>query len=462
MIKLRNLLILVFVLILLGLSYFLIKNMPAKTSTTDQTEKTIQLLQMDKTKITKMVLSSGSGDLTIEKQGTNWVVPGVTYKLSQDTITSISAVFSILTADKTVEASPQDLAKYGLDKPSYTAKASTSDGKEEVVYIGSQAPISGTYYVMIKGNKAVYAVSDTSIANFFKTLTDLRDKTLTTINSEELTYIKIAEKNKPVIEIKENSGQTSEQSQAGAASYVLTQPYSEAKTVDSTSLSTFLSSLSNIAINSFVDDNPKDLSLYGLDKPENNIIIKDKSNTLNLIIGKDADANSVYFKTDTSSRVYTIDKSVLDSLKLVPFDLIDKFAYIAGIDTISQVTIEKQGRTDTLAITKTVTKAAKTGESDVTTYKFKLNGKDLTEEAGKTLYQGIISLTADSESAKQVAENPEIKMTFTLTSGTQKEVHVNYVPYNDDFYSIFKDGKSELVIAKSKLTALFSSIDKLK
>lgn len=462
MIKLKNLVILSVILILLGISFIVLKSQPSKSGTSNQNQSAIKLLQLDKTKIVKMVLSSENGDLTMEKKDANWTVASASVKLMQDTIDAISTSFASFNADKLVETAPKDLSIYGLDKPSHAAKAVLSDGTESVIYIGNVAPVGSLYYVMLKDKPEVYAVSESLIENFLKTLTDIRDKSLTAINSEELTYIKIAEVNKPVIEIKENPNQTKEQSDAGIGSLIMTEPYKETVTVDSSKLQTFLSSLSSIAIKSFVDDNPKDLSLYGLDKPRSNIIIKDKSNTLTLIIGKDSDENSVYFKTDSGSNVYTIDKSTLSSLKIVPFDVADKYAYYANIDSVSQVSIENQGKTDTLVISKTVKKAAKAGDADVTTYAFKLNGKELKEQDGENLYQNIVGLSVDGESSKQVSENPEIKMTFTLSSTPQKEVHVNYSPYNDDFYSIFKDGKSQFVISKSKLASLIDSLNKLK
>lgn len=73
----------------------------------------------------------------------------------------------------------------------------------------------------------------------------------------------------------------------------------------------------------------------------------------------------------------------------------------------------------------------------------------MEEEAFKDYYQNLIGITFDAELDKEVEKTePEIRTTFTLNSG--EKVTVEYVPYDDDFYTVYRDGVSDFVASKRK------------
>lgn len=461
MIKLRNLLILLAVLVALGVSYFVLSKTPGKTAKTSTTD-TIQITSTSQDKISTITLSSTKGTILLIKSDDVWKVKDKSYVLNQDTITSISNVFTNLTATKVVESSPKDLSVYGLDKPSYVATATTTDNKNVTINVGLESAISGTYYVMVQGKNDVYAVSDTAITTLFYSVSDMRDKSLTSIDTSKLMFVSIAQKNKAKVEIVASVTKATSSTESDVTTYKLTQPYAEPQDIDSNNLTSFFSAISTLGISDFVDDNPTNLSKYGLDKPESTIMIGDDSSLLTLYIGNVVNSNYYYFRTEGSKAVYTIDKENVDALRLDPFNIINRAAYITNIDNVSKIVITKAGVTNVIDITKTVTKAKTDNDSDTTTYSFKVNGKAISQDDGIALYQKIIGLEVDSSNFEKVKTSPDIKMIFTFSSGNTKEQEIDYVTYNENFYSVVKNGVHNFLISKSKLNDIINSIIAIK
>ena len=227
-------------------------------------------------------------------------------------------------------------------------------------------------------------------------------------------------------------------------------------------ITTVTAAIANLKVSDIAEDNPKDLSKYGLDKPSMELILKDSKNTLHLFIGKNKDESSVYFKTAEANTVYIMDKTVIDTFKLKPFDVISKFVYIVNIDYVDKIVVDANGKKDLVLLSRTSAKATKSGDPDVVTTTSKVNGKSIEISKFKTEYQEIIGLTVDAENDKKLKDKPEISITYSLNKGSKKQEVVDFVPYNDDFYAVFRDGKSDFVIAKDKVNKMITSLKNLK
>jgi hypothetical protein len=241
----------------------------------------------------------------------------------------------------------------------------------------------------------------------------------------------------------------------------MTQPYSEPVGVDTQNFQPVLDALPNIAIEGFVEDNPKDLAQYGLDKPKGELIVKDKQNTLHILIGDDKDDTQVYFKTADSPSVYVMSKDKLSFMDTKPYDIMEKFAYIVNINDVDRIIVEAKGKTHDITLTRTTKKAEEEGEEDEEVTTYKVDGKVVEEDPFKKYYQSLIGMTVDAENDKQLEEVPEVKTTFFLNKGNKREVHVNYVPYNNDFYAVFRGDKAEFVLSKQQVDKMLQDLEDL-
>ena|ERR1035437_6185341 len=80
----------------------------------------------------------------------------------------------------------------------------------------------------------------------------------------------------------------------------------------------------------------------------------------------------------------------------------------------------------------------------------------------KAQYQEIIGLLVDAENDKKLEDKPEVSITYSLNKGSKKQEIVDFVPYNDQFYAVFRDGKSDFVIGKDKVNKMITGLRNLK
>lgn len=449
---------------LIGSYVYLTKKPPknqASQSDTSASSK-ITLVKVDSKNITKMNLVNQKGNLTLERNGDNWVVKSAEgVKLNKSAIDDLVSSFSVLQAEKVVDENPSDLEQYGLKTPAATATATLSDGKEEVFYVGNQTAQGSTYYFMMKGDPKVYTVWTNHGSHFSYTLSDIRDTKFVNINAEELQYLKIAKQGAKTIEIAANDSQSDDEKSYNLNSWLMKQPYSNPQAINDNVYNEVIQAIPTLEISGFVEDNPSDLAKYGLDKPSMEIVAKDKSNTVHIYVGKDKNDSTAYFKTDDSNSVYTIDKSKLEAFNKKPFDLIQKLIRIIYIDNVDKIEIEGNGTKNVFALSRTTKPAQKAGDKDEVVTTYKLNDKDIVESDFKTYYQTLIGISAESENDKKITENPDVKVTYYLNKGDSKQVSIDFRPYNIDFYAAYIDGKSDFLVSRQQVQKVLDDLKTL-
>jgi len=474
----RNVLILVIALVILSGLYIYLNNRPADNSQESAEEK-VAISKCDKDDIVKMVLKSENGTLTFNKVEreveeenkdgekekvikSEWEIDyPYPITLKQTAVDDIAYSFASLNAERVIEEeTPEDLEPYGLKEPQVVAEATLKDGSKKVLYLGNRTP-AGTYYLMAEGDPRVFEVWMNHGEHFSYTLADVRDKGLVEINTDELTYFKMQKKDSKPIEIKVNNSQSDDEAQFGLGLWRMTQPYKEPMGVKGEEFQEVLNDISGLEIEDFIDDNPQDLSQYGLDEPSAELLVKDNENTLHLYFGDEFGDGKIYFKTADSQAVYSMDKDDLSFMETKPFDLVDKFTYIVNIDNVDKIIVEGRGQTHTLTLERTTKKAEKEGEEDEVITTYYVDGKEVEEDPFKDYYQALIGILADAENDKELEENPEVKTTFFLNIGSEREVHVNYVPYDDDFYAVFRSGKAEFLVHRDQVETMLDTLEAL-
>ncbi len=476
--KSRNIIILMVVLGLLVGSYFFLANRPEPEVPEVQSER-VSILKFDKNEIVKMELKTKNGELTFhkvekeveeEKDGKKEKVKKSMWEvdypheieLKQMSVDDIAYSFSNLQAERVIEEeTPEDLTPYGLEDPQAVAQATLKDGSKKIVYLGDKTPAGNTYYLMLDGDPKVYEVWMNHGEHYMYTLADVRDKSLPSINSEALTYFKIDKNDGKPIEIKMNDSQSDEEAQFGLGLWQMTKPFNEPMGVDSDAFQRTLEAIPVFSIDDFVEDGVEDFAKYGLEEPSLELILKDSETTLHLQFGKDYDENKIYFKIPGSDSVYGMKKSSIEFADIKPFNLVEKFAYIVNIDNVDKVIVEGQGKTHTLSMSRKTQKAEEEGEEDEVITTYMVDGKEVEEKPFKKAYQSIIGILVDGENNKELAENPVVKTTFFLNKGPNREVHINYVPYDNDFYAVFRSGKAEFVVNRGMVHKMLDDIEAL-
>jgi len=461
--KFKSIIALVVILLVLCGAYFYISKHP-KTAQKDSSSSSdvaasAEVWKLDSTKVSKVVIT-GSANNTFVKNAKVWSIENYDYKINQTAITSVTDPLTTLSGTL-VEKDAKDMAKYGLDNPIINVVIN-GEGIDKTLLVGDKTSDAANYYASEKGSKNVYFISASTVEGLTLKQSAYRDNTITAIDAATLSYMKIVQTGNAPVVITKSTNQSADEIQYNVNTWMLTGAYSSPQGLDSEKIATLTAAIPNLIVSDIAEDNPKDLSRYGLDKPVMDLTLKDTKNTLHLLMGKNKDESSVYFKVDGVNTVYIMDKTVTDTFKLKPFDVISKFAYIVNIDYVDMIVVDANGKKDTVLLSRTSAKAEKSGDPDVVTTTSKVNGKSIEISKFKTEYQEIIGLTVDSENDKKLEDKPEISITYSLNKGSKKQEVVNFVPYNDQFYAVFRDGKSDFVITKDKVNKMITSLKNLK
>ncbi len=451
------------VVVLVGV-LILVKNLPKKAP---PQKPTITLSSIASDKIAAITLKHNGDTVTLKQVDKKWTVDSPNqYNWDTSGIQSIVNSFTSLVAQREVEKNPTDLAQFGLNPPAGTAVATLTDGSKVTLEVGNKIPTGTGYYMMKAGEKPLYTVATYHVTPLLSTLNSLRNTQLTSIDTKKLTYLKITNKGE-TIEIKPIPKNDPLEA-VSFSQFEMVQPYKVPHAVDTSKLNAALKQFpSYLTIQSFVNDHPTQaqLSSYGLSPAAATIVMKDDKNTLDIEIGDPAGNSQLYAKLPGKPSVFTVNDSDFKSLlDTSAFTLLDKFLLIPNIDNVDGFSIKTASDTYTAVISRVPEKGAKPDSSGKTPMKttYILNGKTVPEQGFKNFYQAVIGLLADSPNPKpNVAFNPEITVTFHINKGPQHTYHEYFVPYNRDFYAVFIDGSSQLLLDRSQVKSMITSAQDL-
>jgi hypothetical protein len=391
------------------------------------------------------VLSTG---VQLEKNGDLWeVVPPSPVRLDQSAIGSVLWSLGYMYAERIIDEAPENLADYGLDNPQSHTIITGSDGKEAEFFRGNRTPSGSGYYVMLKGDPKVYLVSIYTAERLSMTMKDIRDRALSSaFELEEFRRFSLETGDFRIeaVPAAEQPGLISE-----LFPYVLTAPYVVPREVDSERFSTLFESLQNLYIMDFIDDAPASLEPYGLDKPVR-VFLETESAQLDLLLGNSAEGFQ-YAKLPGEPGVFTI-SDISSAVRVSPFELAGKFAFIVNIKNVDSLTVRGNGQTLTAEIRR---------QNEEETYF--LNGRQAVEKDFKAFYQTVIGLMVDAEYPNRPARggNEEIAIEYNLNNPAGVKVAVNLIPYNRDFYALDREGVVEFLVSRPQLTTLYQSVEKM-
>lgn len=158
--------ILLIVLVLLGGIYVFMKNSDnsnnKQTDTKTESSKTIEILKLDKNKLTKLEFKAQKEGVNLEKKDGKWIFSDRSYNIDETTINSLIDTISNLNSSKLVEENASDLEQYGLKNPPITITIFLDSGEKKVVCIGNTS-VAGSYYLTLQDNNKVFSVNAADI-----------------------------------------------------------------------------------------------------------------------------------------------------------------------------------------------------------------------------------------------------------------------------------------------------------
>ena len=453
--KIRNLVIALVVLVLLGGGYY--GSIAWKNRKVDSPvpvyEPPLRLGNLDepvKIKVPGIVLIKNNDEWELSYPS----IPGI--KLDQSRIRSIAWSLASVVVNRMVEEAPTDLSLYGLDKPSAQAVLADASGSTAKYFLGSLAPSRNEYYIMEESDPNVYIVSSYTAESLMPSLDSIRQKTLfRSFEPNELTSLRL-ESPQALIDVRAKPEFLPVHLSCGLFSYILVSPYILARGVDSEALQTLIAPLGNLSISDFIDDNPSSLRPYGLDAPAR-ISLRLGDETLDLLIGNQTEGKR-YAKLAGALGVFTL-SGMEPVLNTRAFSLTDKFALILNIDAVDRLEI-RGGEKDLVAEFR--------GKGDDAV--FTLNGKNAESKSFRTFYQSVIGLMFDAEYGvpagiprNSPAANSAgvITIEYRLNTPPGTQASLTLIPYTRDFYILSQEGTTEFLISVNQVRNIFETAEKV-
>ncbi len=190
--KFRGLIIAVIVLAALaGVLYWSQHRKPAAESAAVTPSATPVILKVDPSTVTQLVIKQkGLDPVKLQKTDGKWqITEPKPYRADQDAVTGVLSTLSAISADRVVEDKATDRKQYGLEEPAAEVELGTHQ-----LMLGDDTPAGGDVYAGVAGDPRVFTVSSYTKTSLTKSLNDLRDKSLLTLNPDKVSRVELLKK----------------------------------------------------------------------------------------------------------------------------------------------------------------------------------------------------------------------------------------------------------------------------
>jgi hypothetical protein len=307
--RLRNTII-VFILLLIIGGY-------AWYSSLQPTDSAVKLNNITAEDIVKIDLKYPDREIELDRtSGDKWqILKPINTDADKTAADNLASAIAGTVVKKTVDDSPPALAPYGLEKPDVTVTVTTkSKGTLPGIEIGKTTPIGFSAYIKTTGKPAVMLTESAFSAGMNKSVADLRDRELMTFNVDDISKVKIEHEGTAEIDLVKSGGQ-----------WKIEKP--SKYPADPTQVRTVLSGLANAKVDSFIDDQPTDVSRYGLLKPRLTVTVATANDSQSLLFGQkqsEQGKDGIYVRRGERAPVYTVHGYVMSDADKSIFDLRDK------------------------------------------------------------------------------------------------------------------------------------------
>jgi len=258
-----------------------------------------QVLALNQENIKGLRFKSNDSSFELLMKDGEWVANGIPefVQIDQARVSAILTTFINLKIDGFEDDEPKNLSAYGLSEPSAEIEM-FEDGKSIRVLFGDKK-VNGDYYVKLASESTVYSVSKFVFVQIPENVNDIRVRKIIDLDSDKVSGVEITEGETNISLIKKGGDWNFEENGSLKANK---------KQVDE-----FLEKVENLEVEKFVDDNPKDLTPYELDKPGIRLTISEPDKKITLLFGK-REEGKVYLKLADGKSVYLLGDDILSKI----------------------------------------------------------------------------------------------------------------------------------------------------
>jgi hypothetical protein len=376
------------------------------------------IYKLESGSIAAIQIVSGDTGVGFEKKEGGWVMTEPAgYRIDPVLVEGLEKRLEQFDAVRIIEKKPKDLKKYGLDDPRTTVGIKLADGREKALFVGDAASSKYQYYVKDSGTDAVYTIPAMDVEAFGDgNPSTFRDRELLAVNGAEISLLSLDIGGKKEMRLQKDKD----------GKWAFVEPVTVSAKNDA--LEEIIKGIAALKIKDFVEDAPKDLARFGLDKPAVSLEIGDgRGNVRKIRFGETLDGKQeAYIASDREEGVFTVSIQDFDPYGIKIGDLLNEAPLSIGIDSVKTVLINDKGnvyefRRDT----------AKPDEDS-----FTIGGRETKKDDFIALYVDLMALSSDGYDPAAPVERPEMEITFEALTGN-KQIKLGLSRRDDKSYFMF-------------------------
>ncbi len=345
------------------------------------------------------------------------------FVISSTYVQNVCTYMASLTAEKDYgEADDEKKALYGLDDP---VEITLSDGTSDyTIYVGDADPTNSYYYVMASGKDKIYAISNIYGSVLSTTRLMLKDTNLIPYGDSDMESIEV---------IRDGSTAYKLIYDPDKASWSMPDEY-PLLSVDTTAVDAMITVLTRVTVLQFYDENLEDLSEYGFDEPDAELIVKGLDGTQrHVIFSYYGNNDSITYGLFEDGQVATFNAGDVDFIEDMPVEFLSENVYNKVEYDVLGIDISAGDSSMILSI-------------DSETGKYEADGKSFSDNtdaqtAYLNLYKSLnnIKIKSLDVSIKPTLSEPVLSITYNMRDGSEFKFDVCRGE-DDDCYT-FIDGK---------------------
>ena len=194
----RGLYIATGVLVILGgLWYWSQHRKPSDETSKSSADIPPAILKLDENSITRIqLIKKDSTPLVLDKSGSGeWQITAPKLlRADPSAVAGLVGSLASLNSERLVEDKASNLSQYDLSPAALQVDVSEKDNKTQKLLIGDDTPTGGAVYAMLAGDPRVFTIASYTKTSLDKSLNDLRDKRLITMNADNISRVELIRK----------------------------------------------------------------------------------------------------------------------------------------------------------------------------------------------------------------------------------------------------------------------------
>ena len=315
------------------------------TSTEEAAEKGKHILSFKSDDVTRLELAHTNQTIVLERSGDKWdIKQPLSVRADGGAVNSILSDLEFAERDRTLsekELKDVNLADFGLDHPRISVTLQRKKGPMTLL-VGRETPTKDAVYVQLQGQKQIDITPKSLLDRLNTSLDNLRSHVAVEFTPSAATRLELKS-----VELAKTAAKTNPESFRG---WAIIRPL--AARADQGRVSELLTDLSDLRIQDFVSEDPKDVHTYQLEDPEREVTAWTGDAGKTLLIGHALtnDPTKVYAKLKSADSIFTVSTEQAKKFAIQINDLRDPHVLafsqpdVFGIDLLqgtNKVSIER-------------------------------------------------------------------------------------------------------------------------